>query len=256
VNERDSCEDNVVQQLVELQRRSWEYMNRDGQIAEEEFFSAEQNARLVRNAEEYYRSMYRGRVNTWNLRDRHMAETLHAIAAKLEARYGTSKVVVWEHNSHLGDARATDMSPRGEFNVGQLVRERYPGRSFHIGFTTYTGTVTAAYDWDGQAETKRVRPGMKHSWEELFHGVGPEQFILTFRDNPELSGALDQERLERAIGVIYRPETERISHYFYARIAEQFDAVIHIDTTRALQPLDALSELTREELPETYPSGV
>ena len=256
VNERDSCEEDVVQQLLDLQRKSWDYMHRDGRAAEDDFFSAEQNARLVRNAEEYYRSMYRGRVNTWNLRDRHMAETLHALMAWLDGRYGLSKIVVWEHNSHLGDARATDMSLRGEFNVGQLVRERYPGRSFHIGLTTYIGTVTAAWDWDGEAETKRVRPGLKGSWEELFHQTENPRFCLNFRNFPDLVSGLADERLERAIGVIYRPETERISHYFPCRIAEQFDAVIHLDETRALQPLDALSELTREEMPETYPSGV
>ena len=252
----ESCENEVVQQLTDLRRRAYEYMHRDGLVAEDDFFSAEQNARLVRNAEEYYRSMFRSRVSSWNLRDRHMAETLHALAAWLERRYGFSRIVVWEHNSHLGDARATDMGRRGEYNVGQLARERYPGEVFNIGFTTYSGTVTAASDWGGDSETKRVRPGLPGSWEELFHQAGSPAFLLDFRSNPSLSAELARDRLERAIGVIYRPETERISHYFSARISEQFDAVIHIDSTRAVQPLDTSSALTEDSVPETFPSGV
>lgn len=252
----DSCQDEVVQQLKDLRRRAYEYMHRDGLIAEDDFFSAEQNARLVQNAEEYYRSMFRGRVSTWNLRDRHMAETLHALAAWLERRHRQSKIVVWEHNSHVGDARATEMGRRGEYNVGQLVRERYKEQAFNVGFTTYTGTVTAASDWGGEAETKRVRPGLAGSWEELFHQVGIPAFLLTVRGNPALAASLAGERLERAIGVIYRPETERVSHYFSAHLPEQFDAVIHMDTTRALEPLDATPELVEDAVPETYPSGV
>jgi erythromycin esterase-like protein len=254
-DQSESCENEVVHQLSELQRRAFEYMHRDGFVAEDEFFSAEQNARLVRNAEEYYRSMFRGRVSGWNLRDRHMAETVYALAAWLERRFGYSKIVVWEHNSHLGDARATDMSRRGEYNVGQLMRVRYPDRTFSIGFTTYAGTVTAASDWGGDAETKRVRSALPGSWEELFHQVG-ESFFLQFGNDGTLSSALAGERLERAIGVIYRPETERISHYFEARIAEQFDAVIHVDNTRAVEPLDAQTGTAPDEVPETFPSGV
>jgi len=252
----ESCENEVVQQLTDLRRRAYEYMHRDGLRAEDDFFSAEQNARLVRNAEEYYRSMFRGRASSWNLRDRHMAETLHALAAWLERRFGCSKIVVWEHNSHLGDARATEMSRRGEYNVGQLVRERYPGQTFNIGFTTYTGTVTAASDWGGDAETKTVRPGLAGSWEELFHQVGPPNFLLSFKENQGVSAQLAGERLERAIGVIYRPETERVSHYFQANLTEQFDAVIHLDTTRAVEPLDTAAAVVEEAVPETFPSGV
>ena len=252
----ESCENEVVQQLSDLRRRAYEYMHRDGYVAEDDFFSAEQNARLVRNAEEYYRSMFRGRVSSWNLRDRHMAETLHALAAWLERRHGFSKIVVWEHNSHLGDARATEMGRRGECNVGQLARERYPGQVFNIGFTTYTGTVTAASDWGGDAQTKRVRPGLAGSWEEVFHQAGFPAFLVNFRGNRALAAELAEERLERAIGVIYRPDTERMSHYFSARISEQFDAVIHVDTTRAVEPLDGWQGVSEELVPETFPSGV
>jgi erythromycin esterase-like protein len=201
--------------------------------------------------------MFRGRVSSWNLRDRHMAETLHALAAWLERRFGFSKIVIWEHNSHLGDARATEMGRRGEYNVGQLVRQRYPGQVFNIGFTTNTGSVTAATDWGGDSETKRVRHALPGSWEELFHQVGSEAFLLNFRDSQTLSDELAGEKLERAIGVIYRPETERISHYFLARMPEQFDAVIHVDTTQAVQPLDVSSAVESEDtVPETFPSGV
>jgi erythromycin esterase-like protein len=251
----ESCEQEVVQQLSEIQRRAFEYMHRDGLLAEDDFFSAEQNARLVRNAEEYYRSMFRGRKSTWNLRDSHMAETLEALARQLGRRFGDARIVVWAHNSHLGDARATEMSRRGEHNVGQLVRQRSPDETFIIGFTTWTGTVTAASDWGGDPETKRVRPGLPGSWETLFHDCDVPGFVLDLRQqrqNPELNA----ERLERAIGVIYRPETERSSHYFGGRLVHQFDAVIHLDTTRALNALDRVSALDPAEVPETYPTGV
>src|SRR5207302_9755704 len=173
-----SCQNEVAQQLRDLQQRAYEYLHRDGQIAEDDFFSAEQNARLVRNAEEYYRGMFQGRVNTWNLRDRHMAETLHALATHLERRFGRAKIVVWAHNSHLGDARATDRSRHGEWNLGQLVRERY-AETVLVGFTTYAGTVTAASDWGAVHETKRVRPALAESYEALFHAAGAPRFLVT-----------------------------------------------------------------------------
>lgn len=252
----ESCEQEVSQQLVDLQRRTYEYMHRDGQLAEDDFFSAEQNARLVRNAEEYYRAMYRGRVNTWNLRDRHMAETMHRLAAHLERRFGESKIVVWAHNSHLGDARATQMSERGEWNLGELVRERYKQDACLLGFTTYSGSVTAASDWGGDAENMQVRPALPNSYEALFHSVGVANFFLILRQGNAISDELRTQRLQRAIGVVYRPETERVSHYYYARLADQFDAVLHIDETRALEPLERESAAHPEEVPETFPAGL
>ncbi len=251
-----SCEDEVIAQLIELQRRAGEYAKRDGRVAPDEFFYAEQNARLVKNAEQYYRSMFRGRVSSWNLRDRHMADTLDALAAHLDARVGRSKIVVWEHNSHLGDARATERSDQNEWNVGQLVRERHGGDAVLIGFTTYTGTVTAASDWDGPHETKRVRPGLAGSYEALFHSLRLPDFLLITQTDRTIAGELRRPLLERAIGVIYRPESERLSHYFYARLADQFDAVVHLDETSALKPLDLQTELVQAETPETYPSGL
>jgi erythromycin esterase-like protein len=229
------CEPQAVAQLVEL---------RETAQREEDHFYAEQNARLVVNAEEYYRSVFRAGAESWNLRDSHMAETLEALVAYLDA-----KVVVWAHNSHVGDARATQLGQRGELNIGQLVRERHGGESLLVGFTTYTGTVTAASNWGGPAERKRVRRALEGSWEEAFHRTGAPSFVL-------LPAAVEGRRLERAIGVIYRPETERLSHYFEAKLGDQFDAVIHIDETRAVQPLERTSEWVAGELPETYPFAV
>ena len=183
-----------------------------------------------------------------------MFETLKQLIRHLGG--GAAKVIVWAHNSHLGDARATEMSKRGELNVGQLVRERLDMESFSIGFTTYSGTVTAASDWGEPAERKRVRPALRGSCEELFHEAGVPNSWLNLRERNEATRLLSEERLERAIGVIYRPETERMSHYFGARLAEQFDAVIHLDETRALEPLERTSTWEKGELPETYPFRV
>jgi erythromycin esterase-like protein len=255
----ETCENEVVGQLVELRRRAAEYASRDGRVAEDEFFFAEQNARLVKNAEEYYRSMFRGRVSSWNLRDQHMADTLDALVAHQERQGQHPKVVVWEHNSHLGDARATQMGEGGELNVGQLVRERHGSEALLVGFTTCTGTVTAATDWDAPAERKRVRAALPESYEALFHTVGVPRFLLPLRDGGQASASLREPRLERAIGVIYRPETERQSHYFYARLPDQFDAVLHFDETRAVEPLERTARWQKEETgeaPETYPSGM
>jgi erythromycin esterase-like protein len=251
-----SCQDQAVQQLMELQRRAAELAKRDGMVSEDELFYAEQNARLVKNAEEYYRSMFRGRVESWNLRDRHMSETLEALIAHLARTKSPARVVVWEHNSHIGDARATAMGEMGEWNVGQLARERFGDDAVLIGFTTYQGTVTAASDWDAPAERKRVRAGLAGSFEALFHTVGKAHFLLPMRGDERLSEALGETRLERAIGVIYRPESERVSHYFEARLPQQFDAVIHFDETRAVEPLDRTPGWDKGEPPETFPFGV
>ncbi len=254
-DQRFSCEDEAVKQLLELQGRAAEYVNRDGFVARDEYFFAEQNARLVKNSEEYYRSMFRGRVSSWNLRDRHMAETLHALSAHIEEQGQPPKIVVWAHNSHLGDARATEMGERGEWNVGQLVRERYKNETCLIGFSTHTGTVAAADNWDEPAQLKKVRPAHKDSYEQIFHQTGMPQFFLNLR-NKEIEEILRRPQLERAIGVIYRPETERVSHYFTAVLSEQFDGVIHFDVTRAVEPLDKAGSWSHEDLPETFPAGL
>jgi erythromycin esterase-like protein len=248
-----SCEDEVVAQLAEMRRHAAEFAA-SAPLDEDESFFAEQNARVVKDAEEYYRSMFRGQVSSWNLRDRHMMETLEALLIHLDRRVGRSKLVVWAHNSHLGDARATDMGQAGELNLGQLVRERYGNDCLLVGFTTFTGTVTAASDWDGPAERKRVRPALPGSYERLFHETGLSRFLLPL--GARAVEPLRRRRLERAIGVIYRPQTERSSHYFQASLPEQFDAIIHLDQTRAVEPLEASTSWRRGEVPETFPSSV
>jgi erythromycin esterase-like protein len=245
-----------VQQLLEVQRGKSELGHRGAGVPEDELFYAEQNARLVRNAEEYYRTMFRGRVDSWNLRDRHMSETLEALVAHLGRNGRRARVVVWEHNSHIGDARATEMGQQGEWNVGQLTRERLGDDAMLIGFTTYTGTVTAADDWDGSAERKPVRPALPESFEALFHTVGIPDFLLPLRGNARIADALERPRLERAIGVIYRPKTERASHYFEARLPDQFDAVIHMDETHAVEPLDGATGGISADAPESFPTGL
>ena len=252
-----TCQDEVTEQLLELQRQGVETARRDGLLAEDEQFYAERNAHTVAAAEEYYRSMFGGYVESWNLRDTHMADTLDALAEHLTDRLGeNAKIVVWAHNSHLGDAHATEAAEREEVNLGQMVRERHPGQSRLIGFTTYTGTVTAADEWGGPALRKQVRPGLAGSVEELFHQVGQKEFMVWFREAPRAEEVLGEERLQRAIGVIYRPDTERYSHYFHTRPADQFDAIIHIDETRAVEPLERTSHWERGEPPQTYPFKV
>ena len=252
----ESCENQVISQLVEMHRRASELALRDGRVAEDDFFFAEQNARLVKNAEQYYRTMYRSDVSSWNLRDRHMTETLVALENHLSAPGKKAKIVVWEHNSHLGDASATEMGERGEWNVGQLTRRRYGREAVLIGLTTYHGTVTAATDWGGAAERKRVRPALPGSFENLFHETGLERFMILMPYGSHAKIALNTPLLERAIGVIYRPETERQSHYFHASLSSQFNAVIHFDETRAVEPLERAAEWEADEEFETFPSGV
>jgi erythromycin esterase-like protein len=243
----ESCEAAVIEQLRELSRRA----ARAGGDRDEDLFFAEQNARLVANAEAYYRSMFRGRNESWNLRDTHMMETLQALMQRGD---GAAKIVVWAHNSHLGDARATEMGARGELNLGELVRTHYGDAAVLVGFSTYRGSVTAADDWGDPAHHKRVRPGLAGSYEALFHEVGLPAFALRL-DDPALVG-LATPRLQRAIGVIYRPQTERLSHYFHTSLTKQFDWMIHLDETRALEPLEPGARWQRgEEPPETYPSG-
>eukprot|EP00897_Mesotaenium_endlicherianum_P005965 jgi/Mesen1/5397/ME000268S04601 len=219
----------------------------------------EQNARVVKDAERYYRAMFESRDDSWNLRDTHMVCTLAQVLNHVTASQGRpAKAVVWAHNSHVGDARATEMGKRrGEVNVGQLVRQSFPGEAFNIGFSTYAGTVTAADTWDGHAWCKRVNPGLPGSYEEAFHKAAPpgvRNFYLDLHKCP-----IRESRLQRAIGVIYRPDTERYSHYFEAALADQFDAIIHIDETTAVEPLERDPKWDRKavkEPPETYPFGV
>jgi len=246
-----SCENEVVGQWMEMRRRAADLASRDGRVARDAFFFAEQNARLVKNAEEYYRSMFHERVSSWNLRDSHMAETLDALTHHLGPQ---AKIVVWAHNSHLGDARATEMGQHGELNLGQLVRQRYGKEATLVGFTTFTGTVTAASEWGSPAERKHVRPALPESYEAVFHEIGIPNFMLTLGRQDKAAILLQEPRLERAIGVIYLPQSERVSHYFHAQLPDQFDAILHFDETRAVEPLERTAAWEKGEVPETYPS--
>ncbi len=242
------CESAVVAMLREMLNRRIEYSQRDG----DSFFDAAQNARLVAAAERYYRVMYYGSAESWNLRDQHMFDTLERL---LEFHGPESKGIVWEHNSHVGDAAATEMSARGEHNVGQLSRARFADSAFLLGFGTDHGTVAAASDWDGPMEVKRVRPAHEASYERLCHDSGVAAFMLHLREpaRQDVRDELEAARLERAIGVVYRPESELASHYFQACLPRQFDEYIWFDETRAVSPLSAIAA---HGVPETYPFGV
>ncbi len=252
----DGCVKAVRDQLSEMQQLAKEWLGEDRSRSSAAFFVAEQNARLVENAEEYYRTMFTGRVNGWNLRDSHMVQTIDALEEYLGSNGIQPRIVVWAHNSHLGNAAATEMSSYGEFNVGELVRKRKGAHAVAIGMTTYDGTVMAASDWDAPHSEHLVQPAIEGSFEELFHTTGlGSDFALILRNAPaELRSQLGQ-RLERAIGVVYRPQTERQSHYFEADIASQFDVVMHVDRTHAVEPLDGFERDAVEEFSETYPTG-
>jgi len=253
-----SCKEQVIEQLMELQKKALDYARRNPPVDPDELFYAEQNARLVKSAEEYYRSMFtRGGESTWNLRDRHMMQTLQALERHLERKQLPAKIVVWAHNSHLGDARATEMGwRRGELNVGQLVRQAYGKAALLVGFTTHHGTVTAASDWGEPAQRKKVKEALEGSYETLFHDTKMKNLLLDLRTGNEATRGLRDSRLERAIGVVYHPRTERVSHYFDAELPAQFDVVLHFEETRALEPLERSAQWEKGDLPETYPFGV
>ncbi|KAL4422753.1 hypothetical protein ABPG75_008950 [Micractinium tetrahymenae] len=265
VGGQPSCADAAVSTLREMLQKAGSYGERmDGAKGAELAFAAQCNAAVVKGAEMYYRNMFFGDELTWNLRDTHFLETVKAVREHLgRSAAQPPRLVLWAHNSHLGDASATDMGKhRGEINVGQLVRDHLGMRkAFNIGFTTHTGSVAAADEWDSPVQLKAVRKSLPASYEHLFHKAGMPEFALDMRGGPQdLRDALEGPRLERAIGVIYRPRTERQSHYFYASLPRQFDAVIHLDETEALTPLEATGRWetdweAREDAPETYPTG-
>jgi len=242
-----SCEREVVRNLEALLGQRIRAGAKD-----EPFFDAVQNARLVAKAESYYRIMYYGSHESWNHRDRHMFDTLERL---MRFQGADAKAVVWEHNSHVGNALATEMSARGELNVGQLCRERFGHAAYAVGFGTDSGTVAAASYWDGPMEVKSVQPAREDSYERIFHDTGAPGVLLGLRDPflPEIREALTEARLERAIGVIYRPETERASHYFQAVLPRQFDEYIWIDRTEAV---NSLTVETVPGVPDTYPFGL
>ena len=249
-----SSEDEVVAQLIELQRSRLRSAHTDGLAGMERFFATEQNAITVRDAEEYYRAMFLRTASFWNLRERHMADTLDGVLKHLARQQRPAKVVVWAHNSHVGDARATQLGHRGEWNLGQLARQTYGRECRTIGFTTYSGTVTAARAWDGPAEQMEVRPARADSFEAIFHATGIPAFSLCMGERSQVGFELRGSMLERAIGVVYLAESELKSHYVLASLSHQFDAVVHVDETHAAQPLDERSKADQEPA-ETPPSG-
>jgi erythromycin esterase-like protein len=253
---RPSCENEAVAQLVDLQRNSLLHSRMDGLPALDRFFDAEQNARVVKDAEQYYREMFSGSVSSWNLRDSHMMETFIALSDHLGLRQKPSKIIVWAHNSHVGDARATAMTQIGEWNIGQLLRQRYGDDCRSIGFTTYSGTVTAASEWNGPTERIVVRPARSDSYESLLHDIGLAAFTLNMEKGSRVAEALRGPMRERAIGVIYRPETELASHYFQASLSDQFDAVVHFDRTSSVGTLELTAGNVDGEPAETFPSGL
>lgn len=251
------CERQAIELLTALRRNAALYMRRDGFAAGEAYFCADRNAEVVLRAEHYYRAMFQSRAISWNLRDRHMADTLFALSDYLGGWRGEkAKIVVWAHNSHIGDARATEMGQAGEWNLGQIVREARGEDAFLLGLSTYTGEVTAASAWDGRAETKRLRPALPGSYEHLFHLLGQTGFFLPLHEEGALQNALSLPRLQRAVGVVYLPESERVSHYTLARLPRQFDAIVHIDETHALPLLESAPSTPVRDLMDTYPSGV
>ncbi|MEU4651938.1 erythromycin esterase family protein [Nocardia fluminea] len=254
-----SCEDQVVAQLVELQRKTSTETGADP-IAAEELFDALRNAWSVRNAEQYYRTMFGNHTASWNLRDEHMADTLDALREHLRRHlHGsrrTPKIVIWAHNSHVGDARATELGAEGQVTIGQLMRQRHGAHCTTIGFSTYYGSVTAAQEWGGSAIHETVRPALPSSMETLLHDTGAGEFMVRMDTGNAAAQALRQARLQRAIGVVYAPGTERQSHYFHTRAADQFDAIVHIDRTTALEPLEPTGRWSAARAPETYPTGL
>lgn len=227
---RTSCEKNAIEVATALFEEN---------TRSDEVFFAQRNAELVRSAESYYRNLFNPFVNTWNIRDRHMASTVADTLGHMKEQGRPEKIIIWAHNSHVGDDRATEMGQRGQWNVGQLLRQRFPGETFTLGFTTYSGTVQAAKEWDHPPFLQKINRGLEGSVESLFHQVNIQNFYLDLQ-NPDIQSDLARERLERAIGVIYAPHSERASHYFNAKLSEQFDAVVHFDESHGVEPLDRL----------------
>ncbi|EFC47348.1 predicted protein [Naegleria gruberi] len=258
-----SCQEKVMQVLLDLQNRETKELQEKDHL-----FNAIQNAMVVKNAEHYYRVMFVD--GSWNIRDEHFFETLVEIMKYYSNSYGKeAKVIVFAHNSHVGDASQTDsIYDKGhEINIGRKCRENFPDDVYIVGFSTFNGSVTAADKWNQDPEYKRVNPGMKDSIEELLHdatiGQKTKDYMLLFKSkdpsvetNATLRRELEKERLERAIGVIYRPKTERQSHYFEAKVAKQFDALIHFNTTTAVHPIDMQHQWAKKRLEETYPTGL
>jgi len=234
---KPDCRDEVVSQLQELQQKELSYIVKNNINEKEAFFTAKQNARLAMDAEQYYREMFNKKVNSWNLRDLHMTNTIDQISEYLLKTTGYGKVIVWAHNSHIGNAMATEFARTGELNIGQLMLYRHWDDVKLIGFTTHSGTLSAASDWGGNVQTMQLNPSIPGSYEDLFHNTDIKAFIVDLHNIKDTSAFFESDHLERAIGVTYSPQSERESHYFFAKITDQFDAIVHYDISSALTPL-------------------
>lgn len=253
-----SCREEVITQLLDLKKRTLDFFKNHHDPVQERFY-VEQNALVIKNAETYYRSLFEGSsAKSWNIRDTHMMETVMSLINFNKETDRSHKIVVWAHNSHIGDARATQMSSYDEINIGQLIKETFGAQAVSIGFTTFTGNVSAASAWGAPVERKYVRTALPESIEALFHSFNLNAFSLIPSEHHEVYDFLNRDDfLERAIGVIYSPLTERQSHYFFAQIAQQFDVIIHYDTTQAVVPLEKSTAWEKgEDVPETFPFGV
>ena len=228
----------VIDELIQRRRLTAARLRTDGLAADDDRFFSECDSAAETAADGYYRTIFGERTTSWNLRDRHLADTLDLLLAHLDSRGGHARVIVWAHNSHVGDARHTHLAERGEQSLGQLLRERHGDDVVSVGFTTYVGSVTAASRWDGPPERKHLRGALPASHEALLHETQLPAFLLCPLGAGEAGAALRSKRLERAIGVIYSPDRERASHYFEATLADQFDALVHVDATRAVEPLE------------------
>jgi erythromycin esterase-like protein len=252
-----SCEEAVTAQLIDLDACADIFLKNGDKRATEEFFNVKQNAYLIKSAEKYYRSMFSSHVCSWNVRDTYMAETIdHLIHSLTNRLQQPAKIIIWAHNSHIGDASATESGHQGQINIGQLIKQTYGNKAALIGFLTHSGTVTAASHWDGVAERKSVRPALPNSYEHFFHHFPFPAFTMCFHQNKAIKKYLPSNLLQRAIGVIYLPQTERFSHYFYTDLNKQFDVVIYLDRTTALTPLETTAIWHQGEVFETFPSGL
>jgi erythromycin esterase-like protein len=251
----NSCERKAVAELLDLQRHASDDGQRHSLIPEDEFFYAEQNARLIKNAEKYYHYVFLDGRSSWNVRDSHMAETFDALVAHLARNGVCPKVVVWAHNLHIGDARATDMGQRAKFNIGQIVRKKCGQEVILAGFTTHHGTVTAASSWEGPAARMHVPAALPGSFEAMFHAMRHD-FLLIWLNFNRVKKALSEPRKERTIGVIYHPEAEHSTNYFTAQLSAEFDAILYFDESRAVEPLEYTAEWKASKVPETYPFAV
>jgi erythromycin esterase-like protein len=253
----EACRHEAVSQLVQMRQNlsrftgEWEFRDM------EEWLGATENARAVVDAEEYYRTMFSDPTGSWNLRERHMADTADFLLSHLDDYQSPARVIIWAHNSHVGDSRATDMGTRGDYTLGRYMRERHGHqKTTLIGWSTHGGTVTAARDWDMPALNRQVRPALEDSMEEMMHQTGLDRFLLMCGNEHPAYQYLQKPMLQRAIGVVYRPETELQSHYLHAVPGRQFDALVWNDHTRAVEPLEREGEWALGEPAETYPSAL